>query len=88
MTKDKVKEIWNSLTDEQRAEANVKMRKVISESVDQEIALAEKRKKERQGERFQKLDGYDPEMQQISAEYRCRLNDLFEEYGFDRVENL
>ncbi len=86
MTREKRQEVWNSLTDEQRAEANAKMRKIISESVDQEIALTEKRKKE--GVRCRGLDGDDPEMQQISAEYKRRLNELFVEYGFDPVENL
>lgn len=86
MTKEKIHEIWSSLTDEQKAEAEAKKLEIIGWAADQEIALMERQKKE--GARLQKLDGDDPEMQQISAEYKRRLNELFVEYGFDPVENL
>lgn len=86
MTKEKIHEIWNNLTDEQKAEAEAKKLEIIGWAADQAIALMERRKKE--GVRCRGLDGADPEMQQISAEYKRRLNELFVEYGFDPVENL
>ncbi|MEH2960085.1 hypothetical protein [Candidatus Merdisoma sp. JLR.KK006] len=86
MTHEEIHEIWNGLTDEQKAEAEAKKAEIIQWSVEQSWAIMEKLKKE--GKLKPGLDtNYDnPELQQVSKEYKRRLNELLKEYGFEPIK--
>lgn len=86
MTREEKQEAWNSLTDEQKMEAEAKKLEIIRWAVDQESAVMEKLKKE--GKWKPGLDTHydDPELRRISSEYKRKLNELLKEYGFEPIQ--
>lgn len=87
MTHEEKLKIWNSLTDDQRAEAEAKKAEIIQWSADQALAVMEKLRKEGVMSKGLDMNVENPELKQIDMEYKRRLNELLKEYGFEPIKN-
>lgn len=86
MTHEEKLKIWNSLTDDQRAEAEAKKAEIIQWSADQALAVMEKLRKEGVMSKGLDMNVENPELKQIDMEYKRRLNELLKEYGFEPIK--
>lgn len=86
MTHEEKLKIWNSLTDDQKAEAEAKKAEIIQWSADQALAVMEKLRKEGVMSKGLDMNVENPELKQIDMEYKRRLNELLKEYGFEPIK--
>ena len=77
MTQEEKKAAWDKLTQEEKEEIKERRKEIIQWSIEEEEKAIKKIKAE--GRWIGGLDGVYPELQEISKEYKKRLQGLLEE---------